>query len=257
MRKQHLTDTPLHFQHQEWNNKQSYEARSPQVQGNSFCLGACWGAANSHWFSGEINAETRETRFQLLKRHSRLLQTSELAPAHAQLGRICTLWNTERCNILQATAAQHIPLLWESYTINSLQESTTQKKISSLWLTLHLGLVQEVVGNRKVSTLRQQESVPTKLHPGSPTIKRQKAVASLGLWALQGESRDQTRFRIESFMRHLAGKFRSAAQKCQTSFIDTLSFTSLSPKQKTASLATNTCTQLTLASFFSGRNTKV
>lgn len=84
-------------------------------------------------FQGKYTQERgREPHFQLLRRHSRLLQASESAPAHAQLGRICMLWNIEKCNILQATAAQHIPLLRESYSINSPQESTTQKKLISL-----------------------------------------------------------------------------------------------------------------------------
>lgn len=58
-----------------------------QLQGNSLCLSAHLGGANSYWFPREIYSGMRKPCFQLVKRNSRLLQTSRPAAALVQLQR--------------------------------------------------------------------------------------------------------------------------------------------------------------------------
>lgn len=57
-------------------------------------------------------------------------------------------------------------------------------------------------------------------------------------------------------MRHLAVKFKSVAQKRQTSFIDTLILKSLGPKQKTK-FGYKYLQPINTGQVFSGRNTDV
>lgn len=57
-------------------------------------------------------------------------------------------------------------------------------------------------------------------------------------------------------MRHLAEKFKSVAQKCQTSFIDILILTSSGPKQK-IKFGYEYLQPINTGQVFSGRNTKV
>lgn len=131
--------------------------RFPQVQGNSFYLTMCWGAANSHWFSREI--ETRNLAFsswketagscRLWSQHQHTYSFREAAHSEIQRG-------TTFCEPEQPSTSQYwgspTPSIPSSFSCR--KEHHTHKKISSLYLTLlGFGPKEELVEQKCKLTL--------------------------------------------------------------------------------------------------------
>lgn len=133
VRKQQPVMYPWHIQDQERNNKLSYGIKFPQVHGNSFCLSTYWGAANSCWFSKEINSHEGTWLSALEKKHQALADVSQHQHLHrAEQGR--SFVPTESYQVTASTKDKKLPLPNEGTYRESL-ETQLSWGLDPIWAT--------------------------------------------------------------------------------------------------------------------------